>query len=115
MRLALLLGLLAFVNTCRQEDPEPEIITCYFPCIDSKISQLMDEAPKNPRVSITEIHTKNKGAFWLISGHDNVPAVLLNYSCEVVCHPDEGAAARTGSCPELTDITLQEVIWKDER
>lgn len=114
MRLALVLGLLAFVNTC-QEEPEPEITVCYFPCINAKVSQFMEAAPKTPRISVTEFHTKKNGAFWLISAYDNAPAVLLNYNCEVVCYPDGDVAARTNSCPELSDITLQEVIWKDKR
>jgi hypothetical protein len=116
MRLAMLFGLLAVINTCHEKEKDPEPI-CWFesPCIYEKITQIMSEPVRNPKVSVTFIRTQS-GYYYLISGYCcDVPSVLLDHDCKVVCHSDGGIATRSESCPELANEIERYVIWEDKR
>lgn len=118
MRLALLLGLLAFVNTCQEDnDPDPYITTCLVPgCIDYKIQEIMAEPVRNPRASITFIRTEKAIYFYIPAYCCDFPSVLLDAQCNVVCNPDGGIAARgSGGCPELKEEIERYTYWEDRR
>jgi hypothetical protein len=122
MRLALLFALLAFVNTCQDDDitdPNGEngkLITCLpMSCIDEKIRQFISEPVSNPRASITVIETKTTHYFYIPARCCDIPSQLLDAGCNLICNPDGGIAAREGSCPEIKDEIRRSIYWEDSR
>ena len=120
MRLVLFLGLLAFINTCQDDDgaePIDPITVCPEPsCINYKINEMMSEPLRNPKASVTFIRTKTTLYYYIPAYCCDFPSVLLDHECNVICNPDGGIAARgSGNCPELKDEIERYVIWEDTR
>jgi hypothetical protein len=119
MRLALFLSLLAFVNTC-QEEEEPEIITCWFgdSCIDERIREIQNGPVGDIKATVTIIFTSDTFYYYVSGLCCDKPNELLDSQCNVVCTENGGPAAHRAlavQCSELEGETRRDLVWEDSR
>jgi hypothetical protein len=117
MRLALFFGLLAFINTCQEDDAVVDPGNCMpLDCIREKIREIASEPVRNPRASVIVIQTKTTYYYYIPAYCCDFPSTLLDAQCNIICNPDGGIAARgTGDCPELANEIERRVYWEDPR
>lgn len=113
LNFSMIAALLAFTQQCGKED-----LTKGAPdCIQQKIKDIAAEDVWNPPAKVYSYLYNGKNVF-LISQHCcDIPSVVLDQDCNVICSPSGGFSGRgDGKCVDFVSAATDErLIWEDKR
>ena len=113
LNFSMIAALLVFMKQCGKEDVLKEMPGC----IQQKIEEIAAENVWNPPAKVYSYLYNGKNAF-LISQHCcDIPSVVLDEDCNVICSPDGGFSGQgDGKCSDFFNTATDErLIWEDKR
>lgn len=111
-RLHILL-LFVIIASCNNED----IPKGTPDCILTKIDQIKAEGVWNPPAKIYRYQYQGKTVYYIPSRCCDIPSVLLDENCNLICSPDGGlSGAGDGKCSDFfKERSDEKLIWEDDR
>jgi hypothetical protein len=84
-------------------------------CVHDFINQLQTEPVRNPPASVWRYLYNGKTVYYIPPTCCDVPSVLLDDACTILCSPDGGISG-DGRRPDFIKTRQnEELIWKDTR
>lgn len=108
---------LAFI-TLLMFDCKNDIIPAGTPdCIVNMITQIKGQDKWNPPATITRYLYKGQVVYFIPQRCCDIPSVLLDEQCNIVCSPDGGiGGGGDGKCMDFfATRSAEKLIWQDSR
>ncbi|TLV04076.1 hypothetical protein FEN17_06120 [Dyadobacter luticola] len=85
--------------------------------MQDKIKEILAEGVWNPPAKIYRYTFKGETVYYIPQRCCDIPSVLLDENCAVICSPDGGfGGSGDGKCPEFfKERSNEKLIWEDDR
>ncbi|MES2836753.1 MAG: hypothetical protein V4667_04480 [Bacteroidota bacterium] len=112
----LLVILISLFFGCRKND-DKESSENPKECITIKIEEIENAPKRNPPVKIWSYNYKGAKVHYITSYCCDVPSILLDENCNVICSPDGGITGNgDGKCTDFfKNRTNEKLVWEDKR
>lgn len=86
-------------------------------CIEQEIATMKAGEARNPPASVWQYEYNNQTVYFIPAYCCDLPSVLMDTGCNVLCHPDGGYTGKgDGKCPDFFDErTNEKLVWQDDR
>lgn len=86
-------------------------------CVRSKIDSLLKEPQWNPPAEVWRYNYNGQTVYFIPQHCCDLPSVLLDENCHVICNPDGGiAGSADAKCTDFMQKRKDGVLlWKDSR
>jgi hypothetical protein len=86
-------------------------------CVKSEIRVITDQEVSNPPARIYSYTYNSKKVYFIPQRCCDIPSILLDEDCNVICHPDGGiTGGGDGRCRDFFDVRQDEkLVWEDKR
>ena len=108
---SMIVALLVFTQQCGKEDLPKGAPHC----IQQRIIEIAAEDVWNPPAKVYSYFYNGKKVFLIPQHCCDIPSVLLDEDCNVICSPDGGFSGRgDGRCTDFFNMATDErLIWED--
>ncbi|MFD2570999.1 DUF6970 domain-containing protein [Spirosoma soli] len=86
-------------------------------CIRDRINQIKSQDKWNPPAKVFRYSYKGQPVYYIPSRCCDIPGIVLDAQCNVVCAPDGGlGGSGDGTCTDFfKSRTDEQLIWQDSR